>query len=45
MSKPSESVLDNIFLYLVLPIAYHVYYHFGLDPLYDHKFNATYVFS
>jgi hypothetical protein len=44
MFKPSQPLLQS-FLQLVLPIAYHVYHHFELDPfLYGHKLNTTYAF-
>jgi hypothetical protein len=35
--------VGQVFLQLVLLLAYHVYHHFGLNPLYGHKSNATYA--
>jgi hypothetical protein len=34
MSKPTQAILDKLFLQLVLTLAYHVYHHSSSDPSY-----------
>jgi hypothetical protein len=35
--------VGQVFLQMVLPLAYYLYHHFGFDSLYGHKSNAIYV--